>query len=186
MTMPRRGNPWKTISSREIYRNPWLRLREDKVIKPDGSEGIYGVVEARLAVGVVAITPLREIYLVGQWRYPLNAYSWEIIEGGGDPEEDALVTATRELREEAGLVAKKWQPLGAEAHLSNSFSSERAVFFLAEDLSEVGAEPDDTEVLELRRVKFEEAFEMVDRGEITDAMSIIAIHRLSRIYGKDE
>jgi 8-oxo-dGTP pyrophosphatase MutT (NUDIX family) len=181
--MPSRRNPWKTISSREIYRNPWLRLREDRVIKPNGSEGIYGVVETRLAVGVLAVTPLREIYLVGQWRYPFDAYSWEIIEGGGDPAEDALVTATRELREEAGLVAKKWQPLGAEAHLSNSISSERAVFFLAEDLSDVEAEPDDTEVLELRKVKFEEALEMVDRGEITDAMSIIAIHRFARISG---
>jgi len=171
-------NPWKTLSSRQVYENPWLRLREDKVIRPDGKEGIYSVVDTRLAVGVVALTQQNEIYLVGQWRYPLNSYSWEIIEGGGDPGEEAVETAQRELREEAGLVAKKWRPLGPEVHLSNCFTSERAVFFVAEELSEVKAEPDETEVLELRKMKFEETLAMVQRGEITDAMSVIAILRL--------
>ena len=123
-------NPWKTLSSRPIYENPWLRLREDQVIRPDGKEGIYGVVDTRLAVGVIALTPEKEIFIVGQWRYPLNRYSWEIIEGGGDPNEDGLVTAKRELKEEAGLVAETWRTLGGEVHLSNCFSSERAVFFV--------------------------------------------------------
>ena len=123
-------NPWKTLSSRPIYENPWLRLREDQVIRPDGKEGIYGVVDTRLAVGVIALTPEKEIFIVGQWRYPLNRYSWEIIEGGGDPNEDGLVTAKRELKEEAGLVAETWRTLGGEVHLSNCFSSERAVFLL--------------------------------------------------------
>lgn len=173
-------NPWKTLATKPIYENPWLRLREDKVIRPDGKEGIYSVVDTRLAVGIIALTKNNEIYLVGQWRYPLNRYSWEIIEGGGDPNEEGLVTAKRELIEEAGLEAAKWRQLGGEVHLSNCFSSERAIFFVAEDLTEVLATPDETEVLELRKMKFEEALAMVDSGEITDAMSIIALHRLDR------
>jgi 8-oxo-dGTP pyrophosphatase MutT (NUDIX family) len=171
-------NPWKTLSTRPIYKNPWLSLREDKVIRPDGQEGIYGVVDTRLAVGVIALTPQKEIYLVGQWRYPLNRYSWEIIEGGGDPNEDGLVTAKRELKEEAGLIAARWRPLGGEVHLSNCFSSERAVFYVAEDLDETEAEPEGTEELELRKMKFSDVILMVDSGEITDAMSIIALNRL--------
>jgi len=171
-------NPWKTLSTRPIYKNPWLTLREDKVIRPDGQEGIYGVVDTRLAVGVIALTPQKEIYLVGQWRYPLNRYSWEIIEGGGDPNEDGLVTAKRELKEEAGLIAARWRPLGGEVHLSNCFSSERAVFYVAEDLNETEAEPEGTEELELRKMKFSDVLLMVDSGEITDAMSIIALNRL--------
>jgi 8-oxo-dGTP pyrophosphatase MutT (NUDIX family) len=171
-------NPWKTLSTRHIYENPWLRLREDQVIRPDGKEGIYGVVDTRLAVGVIALTPQMETYLVGQWRYPLNKYSWEIIEGGGDLNEDGLITAKRELKEEAGLVAKKWRALGGEVHLSNCFSSERAVFFVAEDLEQLEAEPEGTEELEIRKIKFLDALAMVDSGEITDAMSIIALNRL--------
>jgi 8-oxo-dGTP pyrophosphatase MutT (NUDIX family) len=176
-------NPWKTLSSRPIYENPWLRLREDQVIRPDGKEGIYGVVDTRLAVGVVALTPEREIFIVGQWRYPLNRYSWEIIEGGGDVNEDGLVTAKRELKEEAGLVAERWRPLGSEVHLSNCFSSERAVFFVAENLKQVEAEPEGTEELEIRKIKFSDALAMVDAGEITDAMTIIALNRLRRELG---
>lgn len=176
-------NPWKTLSSRPIYENPWLRLREDQVIRPDGKEGIYGVVDTRLAVGVIALTPEKEIFIVGQWRYPLNRYSWEIIEGGGDPNEDGLVTAKRELKEEAGLVAETWRTLGGEVHLSNCFSSERAVFFVAENLTQVGAEPEGTEELELRKIKFLDALAMVDTGEITDAMTIIALNRLRQELG---
>ncbi len=176
-------NPWKTLSSRPIYENPWLRLREDQVIRPDGKEGIYGVVDTRLAVGVIALTPEKEIFIVGQWRYPLNRYSWEIIEGGGDPNEDGLVTAKRELKEEAGLIAETWRTLGGEVHLSNCFSSERAVFFVAENLTQVGAEPEGTEELELRKIKFLDALAMVDTGEITDAMTIIALNRLRQELG---
>ena len=177
-------NPWKTVSSKPIYENDWIKVREDKVVRPDGKEGIYGVVDTRLAVGVVALTPENEIYLVGQWRYPMNCYSWEIIEGGDEPGEDPLVTAQRELKEEAGLEASSWQVLRAEVHLSNCFSSERAVFYLARDLVEVGTSPDGTEVLQMRKVKFVDALKMVESGEITDAMSVIAILSLSRSFDK--
>ena len=105
-------NPWKRIESRTVYTNPWLTLREDRVIRPDGKSGIYTVVETRIATGVVALTPDEEIYLIGQYRYPTEEYSWEIVEGGSDPGEDPLDTAKRELREEAGLVAAQWAAPG--------------------------------------------------------------------------
>jgi 8-oxo-dGTP pyrophosphatase MutT (NUDIX family) len=172
-------NPWKTSGTRLIYENPWIRLREDSVIRPDGKPGIYSVVETRVATGVVALTPEREIYLVGQYRYPTEHYSWEIVEGGAEPNEDPLEAARRELREEAGLIADDWSPIGGEVHLSNCFSSERAVFFLARGLTEVGSSPEGTEVLQLRKVRLSEALGMISRSEIKDAMSIIALYRIS-------
>jgi len=118
-------NPWTTLATRVVYTNPWITVREDKVLRPNGSPGIYGVVETRLATGVLALTPEEDCYLVGQYRYTMHEYSWELIEGGSDPGEDALAAAQRELREEAGLTARDWQPLGGEIHLSNCHSSER-------------------------------------------------------------
>jgi 8-oxo-dGTP pyrophosphatase MutT (NUDIX family) len=171
-------NPWRTVSTREVYKNAWIRIREDAVIRPDGKEGIYGVVEARTAVGVIARTPDNQIYLVGQYRYPVEEYSWEIIEGGAEHEEDALNTAKRELHEEAGLCAERYTQLGPEVHLSNCFSTERAVFFLAEGLTEVGAAPEGTEVLQLKKMPLDEVLSLVHTGAIKDAMSILALSRL--------
>ncbi len=180
--MTQENNPWKTVSSKQIYTNPWITLREDQVIRPDGKKGIYSVVDTRTAIGIIALTPLDEIYLVGQWRYPLELYSWEIIEGGSDEGESSLDTAKRELLEEAGLVANRWEELGTDIHLSNCFSSEVAKFFIATDLIQKESSPDETEVLQVRKIKFEEALSMVDRGEITDAMSVVAIMRLARKF----
>ncbi len=138
-------NPWKTINSKVVYKNDWIQVREDNVIRPDGKPGIYGVVETRIATGVIAVTPENEIYLVGQYRYPTDCYSWEIIEGGTELDESPLETAKRELREEAGLLAESWEQLGGEIHLSNCFSTEIGVFFLAKGLTIVQAEPEGTE-----------------------------------------
>lgn len=173
-------NPWTTLDSRIVYRNAWITVREDQVIRPDGNPGIYGVVESRLAVGVLALNDQNEVLLVGQYRYPVDCYSWEIIEGGAEGSELPLATAQRELREEAGFEAATWEELGSACHLSNCHSSETARFFVARGLRHVGAEPEGTEVLQVRSVPLEEAIRMVDRGEITDAMSIIALLRFSR------
>lgn len=168
-------NPWKTLSSRAIYSNPWISVREDQVIRPDGQPGIYGVVETRIAAGVLALTPEDELYLVGQYRYTMDAYSWEIIEGGTDPGEGPLEAAKRELQEEAGLAAEHWEALGGEIHVSNCHSSERGYVFIARGLSQVASCPDATEELQLRKVPFEEALRMVQQGEITDAIAMIGI-----------
>lgn len=174
-------NPWTTVDSTVVYENPWITVRHDDVIRPDGQPGVYGVVSTRTATGVLALTARDEVVLVGQYRYALDRYSWEIVEGGGDPGEDPQVIAARELREEAGLVASDWTPLGHEVHLSNSFTSEVGYLFLARDLTETPPEPDPTEVLEVRTEPLGRVMDMVTSGEITDAMSIIAILQTAAI-----
>jgi 8-oxo-dGTP pyrophosphatase MutT (NUDIX family) len=147
------------------------------VIRPDGEPGIYGVVHYKnRAIGVLPIDDEGYTWLVGQYRYTLDSYSWEIPEGGGAQGEDPLEAAKRELREETGLKARLWRPL-VRAYLSNSVSDEEAIIFLATDLIQGEAEPEGTEKLELIRVRFDEALRMVLNGEITDAMSVIAILR---------
>lgn len=173
-------NPWRTESTRIVYENPWIRVREDQVVTPRGTPGIYGVVEARAATGVVAIDLAGMVQLVGQYRYPHDEYSWEIVEGGAHPGEAPEAAIRRELREEAGLEASDWEPLGAPIQLSNCYSNEVAYLFLARGLTPVETSPDDTEQLRLKRVPFAECLAMVDRGEIKDAMTIIAILRAAR------
>jgi 8-oxo-dGTP pyrophosphatase MutT (NUDIX family) len=170
-------NPWEKVSTRVVYDNPWIRVREDEVVRPDGLPGIYGVVHFKnVAVGVLALEE-GMLYLVGQYRYPLERYSWEIPEGGCPEGEDPLQTARRELAEETGLRASRWTKMG-EAHLSNSVSDELAVWFLAEGLEQGERSPEGTEKLQVRRVSLKEALRMVNSGEITDALSVLAIQQL--------
>lgn len=174
-------NPWKTVSTRIVYSNAWIKVREDNVIRPDGKPGIYGVVESRAATGVVAVNSAFEICLVGQYRYPVNTYSWEIIEGGAEFGEAPIEAVKRELREEAGLAAQAWEQLGNVIHLSNCHSSEEGYLYLAQELTAVQSAPDATEELQLKYVPFAECVTMVESGEITDAMSIIGILRAERV-----
>jgi ADP-ribose pyrophosphatase len=167
-------NPWRTVTSKEVYDNSWIMVRQDTVVRPDGEPGIYGVVHFKnIAIGILAIEE-EFIYLVGQYRYPLNKYSWEIPEGGCVEGEDPFVAARRELEEETGLRATRWEKLG-EADLSNSVTDEHAIWFLATGLSHGKRNPEGTEQLEVRRVLFLEALEMVFKGDITDALSSLAI-----------
>lgn len=174
-------NPWKCLGTREIYQNAWIRLREDQVIRPDGEPGIYGVVETRLAVGVLALTEVDDVYLIGQYRYPTERYSWEIIEGGSEGSELALETARRELREEAGLIAADWFNLGHDLQLSNCYSSEMGRLFVARNFEHCSPQADGTEKLEICKVSFNQALEMVESGEIEDMLSIIALLRYDRV-----
>jgi 8-oxo-dGTP pyrophosphatase MutT (NUDIX family) len=174
-------NPWQRRGSKIVYTNPWITVREDDVVSPGGVPGIYGVVETRVATGVVALTETDEIYLVGQYRYPVEEYSWEIPEGGSNPDEDPMVTAQRELKEETGLTATEWTQLGGEIHLSNCFSSERGFLYVARGLLQGESEPDHTEQLVVKKVPIVECLAMVDRGEIKDSLSIIAILRVTRV-----
>jgi len=173
-------SPWKRISRRVAYENNWIRVFHDDVIRPDGQPGIYGVVHFRnRAIGVLALDEDDRVLLVGQHRYPLDLYSWEIPEGGAPLEEDPLLGAQRELREETGFRARSWRKLGV-AHLSNSVTDEEAIYYVAEDLEPGEAEPEGTEQLQLRWVELAEALRMVAEGEITDAISVIALLRLQQ------
>jgi 8-oxo-dGTP pyrophosphatase MutT (NUDIX family) len=181
--MTNEKNPWKTLSSKRVYKNPWIDVREDQVINPMGNAGIYGVVQCRPAIGIVALTLELEIYLVGQYRYPLDRYSWEIIEGGGEAGESHLESAKRELKEEAGIQAERWELILNEFHLSNCHSDEKAYIFLAEDLVVTNNEPDETEELQVKKIKLTDALEQVDSGFITDAMSMLGIIKVARLKG---
>lgn len=179
-------NPWTTLGTRTVYDNEWITVTEHRVVRPDGHPGIYGVVSAKLAVGVVALTEADEVVLVGQWRYPLGQYSWELVEGGADADESDLAAARRELREEAGYAADSWERLGGELALSNCYTSERARLFVARGLTPVPRDPDPTEVLAVRHVPVDEALALVDRGEITDAMTVSGLLALDRCRRRAE
>lgn len=169
------SNPWKTNSTQLKYGNPWIEVTEHQVIQPDGKPGIYGVVHFKnKAIGVLPIDAEQKTWLVGQFRYPLNQYSWEIPEGGCPAGEEPLEAAKRELLEETGLTAANWQLMGT-AHLSNSVSDEEAIYYLATELNQGMACPEPTEKLAVKHVHFTEALHMVRRGEITDALSVMAI-----------
>ncbi|MDA9555337.1 NUDIX hydrolase [Pelobium sp.] len=168
-------NPWTILSSKEIYDNKWISLTEHQVLNPAGGKGIYGEVHFKnYAIGVIAIDENDDIFLVGQYRFPLKQYSWELPEGGGPLDEDPLDSAKRELLEETGLVAKEWKEV-LQMHLSNSVSDELGILYLAKDFEQFEAEPEETEQLEVKKIPFEEAFAMVMRGEITDSLSVAGI-----------
>ena len=179
--------PWRRRGRRVAYANPWITVWHDDVARPDGSPGIYGVVHfANLAVGAVALDAEDRVLLVGQHRYALDAYSWEIPEGGVPAGEDPLEGARRELREETGTVADRWREIG-RFHLSNSVTDEAGILYLATDLAQQAAAPEATEELEVRRVPFTDALAMTLDGRITDAMTILAIQRaaIARLTGAD-
>lgn len=166
-------------SRRIAYENPWITVWHDEVDRPDGSPGIYGVVHfANVAAGVVAVDAQDRIVLVGQHRYSLDEESWEIPEGGVPDGENVEDGARRELREETGVTAATWQEL-AQVDLSNSVTDERAVLFLATDLTFGDAEPEPTEALDVRWVPFDEALAMTFDGRIRDVMSVVAIQRVA-------
>ncbi len=174
-------NPWTTLSSEKIYQNPWISLTEHQVLNPSGGKGIYGEVHfENIAIGIIAIDVDDKIWLVGQYRFPLKQYSWELPEGGGPLNGNPLNSAKRELLEETGLVAKEWTEL-LRMHLSNSVSDELGILYLAKDFTQFEAEPEETEQLKVKKIPFEEAYQMVMNGEITDSLSIAGILKVKLI-----
>jgi 8-oxo-dGTP pyrophosphatase MutT (NUDIX family) len=171
-------NPWTIKDSKAIYQNAWIDVTEYDVLNPAGKPGIYGKVHFKnIAVGVVPITPDMHTYLVGQYRFTIDAYSWEIPEGGCPEGTDPLQTAIRELKEETGLVAAQYKEL-MRIHLSNSVSDELAIIYLATELKQEDAEPEETEALQIKKVSLSDAFGMVADGTITDAMSVAALTKI--------
>ncbi len=176
-------NPWKKQSSKQIYDNPWIRLEEDQVINPGGGKSIYGkVLFKNYAIGIIPLDKEQNTWLVGQWRYTLDAYSWEIPMGGGPKEEGKLESAKRELKEETGLTAGRWSEL-LQMHTSNSVTDEVGYAYLAQELTPGETEFEETEDLKVWKLPFVEAHQMVLEGQITDGLSMVAIMKLGRMLG---
>jgi len=171
------GDPWKVTASSIPFRNAWFHVDKNDVVHPDGSPGEYTVVRfRRMAVGVLPVEADGSVHLVGQWRFPLGRYSWEMPEGGGEPGEAPLACAQRELEEEAGLRAATWAPI-LEMDMSNSLTDEQGIIFLATGLQSGQKRPEGTEVLRHRRVPFAELLARVLDGRIRDSLTVVAALR---------
>lgn len=178
--------PWKTVKSSVAYESPWIKVLHDEVINPAGNPGTYSVVEFKnIAIGVVPVDEKGYTWLVGQHRYPLDEYSWEIPEGGGDPNVDPIESAQRELLEETGIMSSNYN-LITTMHLSNSVSNEKAVIYLAQDLVFGSSNPEETEELEIRRIHLNDFFTEVKEGKITDSLTVAAALKLELMMLKGE
>lgn len=183
--MEERG-PWKQISSEERYSTPWISVSHHEVIDPSGTPGIYGVVHFKnLAVGIVPLDAELNTWIVGQYRYPIGTYSWEIPEGGGRRDRPPLQSAERELREEVGIVAEHWTEV-LRMDLSNSASDEEAIIYVAQGLEFHEPEPDHDEQLAIRKLPFAELFAMVMRGELRDSLTVAAVLKVRLMLDRGE
>jgi 8-oxo-dGTP pyrophosphatase MutT (NUDIX family) len=168
-------NPWKTLSNCKMYENPWIKVVENQVINPSGNAGIYGVVHYKnLALAIIPVDDNGNTYLVGQYRYTMKSYEWEIPMGGGRKGQDPLASAKRELLEETGIVAQHWQSI-LESQVSNSVSDERSITYVAWDLTYREAMPEETEDLQVRKLPLREAIQMAIKGEIRDLISVASL-----------
>lgn len=179
-----RNNPWKTLSSKTVYQNPWMRVREDAVVRPDGSDGIYGVMESKDSVVIVAMNDLSEIYLIQSFSYPVSLWRWGLPGGGGD-DEHPEVASKRELAEETGIIANKWTFIG-KTRVSSGLMTERMAVYLAQDLTFGDRlDADDNDIIEQGKfVSSTKIDDMIANDEIDDAQTITGIylaqHWLSR------
>ena len=168
-------NPWKIIDEQQVYNNNWISVTHYNVLNPSGNKGIYGKVHMKnVAIGIVPLDEEMNTYIVGQFRFVLNEYSWEIPEGGAPLDDAPLASAQRELLEETGLKAERWDKI-LEMTLSNSVTDERCIIFLARELSQHTATPEETEELVVKKIPFEEVYQMVNDGTITDGVTVAAI-----------
>jgi ADP-ribose pyrophosphatase len=176
------GVPWRTVSSRVVYRNPWIRVEEDQVELPDGRATTYGVVRCGVCVGILPFLDAETVMLIRQYRYVARGVYWEMPTGGVHPGETLEAAAQRELGEEIGYVAARLVPL-VSFHTSKSVVDETAHLFAGEGLTPAPTPPDDTEFIEVHRVPFRAALRMVEAGEIKDSMTVIAVLHAARLRG---
>lgn len=177
------NGPWKIKSTEQKYKNPWISVHEDQVIRPDGEDGIFGVVEM---VGGVSVLPLDEegyVYLTKEFRYAIKKDSIEVISGGIDKNEKVIDAAKRELKEETGIIADEWIDLGTVNPFTSVVKSP-AIIYLARQLHFVKADPEATEKIEILKIKFEDAVDMVMESEITHGASCILILKAARYLKK--
>jgi len=173
------SNPWKFIRRKRIYENPWFRVDEDEVINPAGRTNLYGAIRFKTqAIGIIPIDAAGNTWLVGQYRYVPDEYSWEIPMGGSPLGEEILETARRELKEETGLTAKKWTRL-MRLHTSNSVTDEEGFVFVAQDLTEGETEFEETEDITLKKLPLTAAVQLMLDGAITDAISVAGLLRVA-------
>jgi ADP-ribose pyrophosphatase len=179
-------NPWTTLDEKKVYENPWIRVSHHEVLTPGHSRGIYGVVHFKnLAVGVIPLDKEKNTWLVGQYRYTLEQYSWEIPEGGCPLGTSPLEAAQRELMEETGIKAENWKGI-LNLHTSNSVTDEAGTAYVATGLSFGLSQPEDTEELAVKKLPFEEVFQMVMSGQITDSLSIAAILKVKILLDQNQ
>ncbi|ASU36067.1 NUDIX domain-containing protein [Mucilaginibacter xinganensis] len=177
-------NPWQITADKPVYDNPWIKVTEYDVINPSGNVGIYGKVHFKnVAIGILPLDEEGNTYLVGQFRFTLGQYSWEMPEGGGPKGSDPLDSAKRELLEETGLKAGKWTEL-QRLHLSNSVSDEFGIIYLAQNLEQFDADPEDTEQLVVKKVPFSEVYQMVCNGTITDSLTVAAVLKVQLLIAE--
>jgi 8-oxo-dGTP pyrophosphatase MutT (NUDIX family) len=175
-------NPWITKTSENVYESPWIKVVKHDVLNPAGNPATYSVVNFKnLAIGILPIDNEGFTWLVGQWRYPIEQYCWEIPEGGGPLDTDPLFSAKRELKEETGIIAESFTEL-MRMHLSNSATNEYAIVYLAKNLDFESAEPEESEVLQVKKIHLNEAFDWVMNGKITDAITVAAILKAKILF----
>lgn len=168
-------NPWKTLKSELIYESAWISINKHEVLNPAGNPAVYSTVNFKnLAIGILPLDEELNTWIVGQYRYPINKYSWEIPEGGGHLGIDPLDSAARELSEETGISAKRWTKI-QDLHLSNSVTDEVAILYIAQDLTFGESHPEETEELQVKKIHFNDLYELVCKGEITDSLTVTAV-----------
>ncbi len=180
--MAKKENPWTTLSIKEVYDNPWINITHREVLDFSKKQGIYGKVHFKnIAIGILPLDEDRNTWIVGQYRYTLGQYSWEMPEGGGKIGTDPIESAKRELVEETGITATQWTKV-LDIHTSNSVTDEYGICYIAQGLSFGEATPESCEDLEVRKLPFEELFQMVMRGEITDSLTIATVMKVKLMF----